>query len=290
MDAVLPLRLSGDYQDQDLDRARILLHSLDHFWDDPAPLRVIVLAPIADVAAIRAALRPRRLQLAVVREEVLLPALPGLAQVRGWFRQMALKLAAHALVPGAFFLTLDADLICTRPISRERLFPEGLALTDWEPRDRHRPWWDGSADALRLRDWPGQRLALPGLSVTPALLSTRILRGLEAALHPAGGAAAWTALLHRQGLWSEYSLYTLFAEDAGLLRACHHGPDWMRAHRRSLRAGENVWFARQMQDWAPARAFAPDAGGFFMVCQSSTRVAPREVWQRVAPFIPGDPF
>jgi hypothetical protein len=83
MDAVLPLRLSGGYQD--LSRARILLHSLEHFWADAVPLRLIVIAPAADVPAIRAGLRPRRLPLAVLREEVLLPGLADLPGVRGFF-------------------------------------------------------------------------------------------------------------------------------------------------------------------------------------------------------------
>jgi hypothetical protein len=290
MDAVLPLRLSGDYQEQDLDRARILIHSLEHFWSDPEPLRVIVLAPAGDVPAIRAALAPGRLPLAVLREDLLLPGMDEVPRLRGWFRQMALKLAAHMLVPGDFYLTLDADLICTQPLSRQHLFVEGRALTDWEPRALHRPWWDGAADALGLPDWPGEALARPGLSVTPELLSTRIIRALEAALHPGGGTPAWMALLRRPGLWSEYSLYTLFAEQAGLLRDHHLDEAWMRRNRLSLRAAHNVWYAAELAEWNPARVFAPGARGFFTVCQSSTRLNPREVWDQVAPFIPGSPF
>jgi hypothetical protein len=291
MDAVLPLRLSGGYQDQDLGRARILLHSLEHFWADAVRLRLIVIAPAAEVPAIHAGLRPCRLPLAVLREEVLLPELTDVPEVRGWFRQMALKLDAHMLVPSDFFLTLDADLICTQPLSRDRLFHQGRALTDWEPRGHHRAWWEGSAAALGLPERPEEAAGeTPGLSVTPELLSTRILRALERALHPGGGAEAWTTLLRRPGLWSEYSLYTLFAEQAGMLRQHHLEAGWMRAHNRSLRAEGNVWFAAQLADWTPARAFAPGARGFFAVCQSSTGADPRAVWRQVAPFIPGSPF
>lgn len=288
MDAVLPLRLSGDYQEYDLDRARILLHSLEHFWADATPLRLLVIAPANDVPVIRATLRPRRLQLVVIREDLLLPDLDTLPQVRGWFRQMALKLAAHRLVQNDFFLTLDADLICTRSLSRGRLFYDGRALTDWEPRALHQPWWNGSAAALGLPVPPED--ASLGLSVTPELLSIYILQGLERALHPDGGAEAWMTLLRRPGLWSEYSLYTLFAEQEKLLHRYHLDPASMQSRRQTLRAGENVWFASEMAKWTPARAFASKAYGFFAVCQSSTRVDPRAVWARVAPFIPGSPF
>jgi hypothetical protein len=287
MDAVLPLRLSGDYQEHDLDRARMLLHSLEHFWTGPAPLRLIVIAPEQDVEAIRAALVPRRLRVVVVREALLLPALAELPEVRGWFRQMALKLAAHVLVDGPFFLTLDADLVCVRPLSATLLLPQGRALTDWESRNLHRPWWAGSAAALGLTE-AAERL--PGMAVTPELLSTEVLRRLQLALCPDGGAAGWMRLLRRPGLWSEYSLYTLFAERHGLLARFHHDHAWMQSGRQALRVRQSLWFAAHLHEWKPTAAFAPGATGFFMVCQSSTRIPPRQIWDQLAPFIPGSPF
>jgi hypothetical protein len=290
MDAVLPLRLSGSYRGQDLDRARILLHSLEHAWADPTPLRIIVIAPEQDVEAIRAALVPRRLRLVVVRETLLLPALPSLPEVEGWYRQMALKLAAHVLVRGPFYLTLDADLVAVQPISPSLLLPEGRALTQWERRDIHAAWWEGSAAALGMAEWRGPAKNTPGLSVTPALLSTRIAAALQAALHAPGGAEAWMTLLRRPGLWSEYSLYTLLAEREGLLEAHHHDSAWMRAHPHALRSRENIWFPEQVEAWNPAPAFAPRAAGLFMICQSRTRIPPRHIWEKLAPHIPGSPF
>jgi len=287
MDAVLPLRLSGGYQEHDLGRARMLLHSLEHFWGGPEVLRLIVIAPEGDVEAIRAALVPRHVRVVVVREGLLLPGLAEVPEVGGWFRQMALKLAAHVLVEGPFFLTLDADLVCIRPVSADRLVREGRALTDWESRNLHRPWWAGSAAALGVEEAAERR---PGMAVTPELLATEVLRRLQRALCAEGGPEAWMRLMRRPGLWSEYSLYTLFAERQGLLDRYHHDLAWMRASGLALRARQSLWSAAQLQDWQPEDAFAPEAVGFFMVCQSSTRIPPREIWERLAPFIPGSPF
>ncbi|MBC9206298.1 hypothetical protein IBL26_05585 [Roseomonas aerophila] len=287
MDAVLPLRLSGGYQEHDLERARMLLHSLEHFWCGPEALRLIVIAPEGDVEAVRAALVPRHVRVVVVREGLLLPGLGAVPEVGGWFRQMALKLAAHVLVEGTFFLTLDADLVCIRPVSTDRLVREGRALTDWESRNLHRPWWAASAAALGVEEAAERR---PGMAVTPELLATEVLRRLQRALCAEGGPEAWMRLLRRPGLWSEYSLYTLFAERQGLLERHHHDLAWMRAHGQALRARQSLWSAAQLQDWQPEDAFAPEAVGFFMVCQSSTRIPPREIWERLAPFIPGSPF
>ncbi|CAN0536973.1 unnamed protein product, partial [Laminaria digitata] len=73
------------------------------------------------------------------------------------------------LVKTSFYLTLDADVLCTKEgLSEEDLLPRGKGNFVPEGRHVHPRWWHGAAKTLGVEEDPlGQ-----GFGVTPAVLST----------------------------------------------------------------------------------------------------------------------
>jgi hypothetical protein len=53
----------------------------------------------------------------VIPEGAIIPETEALFSVKGWYRQQLVKLAIAPRVTTAFYVTLDADVICTRPFS-----------------------------------------------------------------------------------------------------------------------------------------------------------------------------
>ncbi|HLY55613.1 MAG TPA: DUF6492 family protein, partial [Stellaceae bacterium] len=276
MDAVLPLKLYGDWNDHDLTRARILCFSLRRFWAGEAPLCLHVIARDAERGTVEQGLAEfagGRLAIEVVAETALVPTLAEVPGASGWYRQQVIKLAAHRLVAGWAYLTLDADVVCIRRIDESTLLPDGRILTDWERRVLHADWWEASASLLGVL--PG--LDGVGLKPTPAILSTAICQRLESWLDGIGG---WAGLLVRTG-WTEYTLYNLFADRHGLTAVFHAGETDER--RGLLRAHYSFSSRAEFEQWKPERAMAPDGRGCFIVCNSSARVDPAEIWARLGP-------
>ena len=82
-----------------------------------------------------------------------------------------------------------------------------------KPRSVHRRWWQDSADLIDVD--PG--LERPGVNVSPALLSTPVLREVQRRLEAVGGRPWMEILLTSYCDWTEYTLYLLAAERAGVL-------------------------------------------------------------------------
>ncbi|CAM9862490.1 unnamed protein product, partial [Discosporangium mesarthrocarpum] len=90
----------------------------------------------------------------------------------GYAIQMAVKLHAARLMRTEFYLTLDADVLCTKwGLSLEEdLLPGGKGNFVDEGRGVHPAWWTASANLLQveLQDISSRE----GFGVTPAVLST----------------------------------------------------------------------------------------------------------------------
>lgn len=279
LEAILTLKISGDYQTHDLERARILIDSLDRFWIGREKLRLTIIARDEDVGQISAELSATRIDIIVIKETTLLPCLLSMPSVKGWFKQQALKLAAHRLLTAPFCLVLDSDLICAQPFSGETFVVDGKALTDWTSRLARPAWWQGSARTLQL---PAD-LDSPGISITPEILSKTICQRLEERIVSLYKQDCWTYLLQNLG-WTEYTLYTLFAIDADMIDTFHHSAHWMRVNKKSLRAKPaklDCWMPADFENWTPEMAFQPGQTGFFMVCQSNMLVDPARVRQKL---------
>ena len=77
MEAILPLKISGDWSEFDLQRAAMLVFSLDRFWTSSKPLKLHVIARTEDVSIVQSALSAQNVAIDVVDENALL-SMPGL--------------------------------------------------------------------------------------------------------------------------------------------------------------------------------------------------------------------
>jgi hypothetical protein len=264
-EAVLPLKIAGSHYDENLERLRLLFDSLEVFLALPAPLDICVICVPAEVERAREAFAGyRRLAIRFVSEETIVPGI-GAHRAIGWYKQQALKLAfsRHATAP--FYLTLDPDIMLCRPLAASDLVRDGRCFTSWMTKAEHPHWWEASGRVLGVVPTPATR----GLNVTPNMLATEAVRALGDDL--AARLAApdpWLALLDVQERWTEYTLYSVFAEATGALARLHR--DDLPDGRRLL--GRSVWTPANFENYSLIDIHEDPAGAFFSVCASHTMV------------------
>jgi Family of unknown function (DUF6492) len=276
--AVLPLKLSGRHYGDNLARVDLLFSSLEHFatpglFDE---LLVIARAEEADLIRPHLAQWPG-LPLRIIWEDEHFPAFRRFTrpwQIRPWQRQQIIKLNAPALTTAPFVLTLDPDVLAVKPITRELLLPRGRALLEPEARSVHPRWWRDSADLLVVS--PGYER--PGMNVTPALLSTAVLGEVQQRLEAVGGRPWMEILLTSYCDWTEYTLYLLAAERAGLMERHHVWADdpATPAHLQ-VDPGLSIWDKSTASRASVERLFAFDDPGLFAVVQSNAGLPACEV-------------
>ena len=261
---LLPIRIDRSHRVSDLQRfLAIGLPSLNRFLSSDCVAELIVIAPPEDVNAIRKGLVGQTsFSVRVVDEAEMCPPV---RRERGWYKQQILKLAAAELIKTPWYLTLDADVMCVRPVNAEFLFPDGRAIWQRESASQHPEWWAGSRAVLRS---PGQFDAEdPVIGVTPALMHTESTRELLARLTALYPEAHWsTALTKMTSLdWTEYSLYWTHLLDVGKVNQLYSDSISTPYNEHS------VWCSEQA-DALDAKilneAFASDARHGFFVFQS----------------------
>jgi hypothetical protein len=292
---VLPLATGGTGRDDlDLVRARLLLTSLDRFFDHADLDLLLVVTPERDLAAARAVTAEfaSTLRIQVVAEPDLCPELahdPTTINLwprpnKGWFRQQLIKLAAHAHVRTPFYMTLDADVLFVRPFGVATLIEDSRALlgmlTAQDLRSLFHP--EIAAHEISVRDHRmKQAEAVLGLqrpaefagswcSETPALLSRDVVADMARHLE-ATWSTGWREALLERLPWTEYAIYGLFAEATGKLE---------QFHRRSgmdavLRISDSLWrpagdylVPSDLDGWNVERAFRKGSEGVAVVVQS----------------------
>jgi hypothetical protein len=246
LDAVLPLTPS------DAERARILFASLERFFEPLGACFVVAPEPL-DVPG----------WCTVVAETDLVPELRTLhPRPPGWYVQQVVKLAIAERVETPVYLTLDADVFCVRPTRFDDLVRGGRALAQITPP--HHPEWNDAAEAILGLPRSGRQHG-----VTPALLVRDGVRAL--AEHLESREPGWRRFLLRNTGWTEYALYNTFLEAMGRWDALHVDGGEQAIY------GNCVWMSGQWDDWR----FRADGPYRFSVVQSSTRIPPRDVGERV---------
>ena len=282
--AILPLRVRGR-RTEVIPRCRILLASLAAFTEPGLFDEIHVVAPARDRPEVeRLCTEWRSLPLTVLDEDAYLPTLGQHRFVAGWFRQQAIKLRAAERLQARFFITLDDDVILCKPLKRADLIVGGRALLEPNPRTAHPDWWTGAAQLLGVPI----DLSRPGMFVTPAILARPVCLRLFDHLERRHERAWSDALLHQAKRpwlprWSEYALYYLAGEAAGMLAEFHAiaGTDtpqrlWCPSH---------VWRRSDLDHWNVAECFDQTAPGFFTVVQSNLDVSAAEVMSRIGPYL-----
>lgn len=277
MEAVLPLKISGDWSDHDLTRARILLYSLETFWRGTGRLRLNVIAREQDTDVLAQAFVSDVIDIAIVPELEVVPELAEFPNAHGWYKQQVIKLAAHKLVQSDIFLTLDADLVCSKSFDEATFLLGGRLLADWEPRDVHPDWWRDSAHVLGI----DPILEGQGIKPTPVILSTAHCREMMSFLDGRSNKSAHTFLLGSKG-WTEFTLYNNFLDMTGQMAATYLTAEEMKAGRHAVRSWACFSSRQEFDRWTPSAAFDAKSPGHFMVCNSSTRIDPKEIWQKLA--------
>jgi hypothetical protein len=285
--AVLPLRIAAQAQTSDLERvARLVLPSLERFWTDPDALELLIIVPPGDVERVRSRLRGiGRIAVRVVSEDDICPTLSG---DFGWHKQQMLKLAAARTVSSRCYLTLDADVILTRPAGGRDLFPDGRAVLNRKVARRHWNWWRASQAILRTSVTVRRDDQM--MDVTPAILYRDVARSLLTAIASRHGVDdpdrflfdrrrdKWIGFWRKDWTWTEYSLYWLFVLEQGLAEELYcesaaplYEVMWHRDHVGAL-----------AEKLGPDRARA-SASPLFLVVQSTLGIAPEELERLAAP-------
>lgn len=294
LDAVLPLTL------RDCERAQILLDSLEVFFPGLHTLHVI--APSAQMAAIRAKLRFSRM--ALRSEDELLPELAFWRRLfkasvvyrrrpDGWYVQQLAKLAGPRYVGSEHYLTFDADVICTRPIRPGDLVRDGRSLCQRPVHPgEHEDWYAWAERVLGQR-----RLSRYNHGATPLLYATDAMRRMHefleqrasTAMRAVGGLLAdsrrwnsWVGVLMRNLPWAEHTLYHVYLENAGPFDRYHVDVGTIGAR---VLHDHSAWDHEEFRSWDPGPAFAAD-GPYFCLVQSWLAIPPSEVRQRLAKACP----
>jgi hypothetical protein len=282
--AVLPLRVfgAGGLYADNFGRCQILLTSLSRFAATGLFETIFVIAPPREFPYVAKFCRTwNSLPLTVINEEDLLPALRDFPKCGGWYRQQLIKLAAANLVSTEFFLTLDADVILCKPLRLENLVRSGRALLHPADRHKHTNWWEGSSQVLGV----SANLSMPGMSVTPAILSQTLCQRLFSHLTERYWQHWASVLMQRTDMvWTEYTLYYLIAEHYGLLEKFH--VTLPAAPGTRLLCPSNVWREADFERWDLDTCFDPTAPGFFTIMQSITRIPAREVRRQLMNYLP----
>ncbi len=287
IDIVLPVAAKDSL------RLRTVGASLRKFWRVPGKLWIF--APDQDcmevVAAAREHLRDRTFEVEVVADSVLLkrqPSWNARKEVGNWWQQQLIKLCAAEVVGTDFYLILDADCFCARPIEYGDLVVDGRGVVAMEAIDMFHPtWYRASMDVLGL---PSE-MPKEFVNVTPFLMARTPARALLARLEELHGPNWKGALLLKAQqaqrdsraclTWTEYTLYYLHACATGL---------WSKWHReqKELLTGNSVWFIDQVAGWDARKSFEQDPTAppfYFSLVQSHVSVPIEWVWERVRPFL-----
>ena len=297
-DAVLPLL------PRDLERFAILARSLQRFMRDLGNLYVVVPDRFAD--SLSTALEPyeRTLPIRIVREQSWVPELPQLRHLPGWYKQQLIKLAAAEFVSSDFFLTLDADVVCTRPVGYDSLVIGGRAPCHVTPASEHPTWYAGAEAVLDLR---AKRQGVTH-NVTPCMWAKEGLlelidylnqvaerrpyasgfRGLQQRLfftqHRLGRHRAqppWRGWLGASRPWAEYATYFTFLEATGRYDRYHFDSD-----RCIYDVERSVWQKDfEIERLDPAPFFHGEGAPFFVVIQSNSGIDASRTWRVFEPWL-----
>lgn len=297
MDAVLPLVL------KDAERAELLFESLAKNFSGLR--RIWVVCPDAEYAefAKRYSAKTLPFELRVESELQVVPEFNLKLKLSGWFRQQLIKLAIFERIEGDLYLTLDADVICTRPVTAEQLVGSGRGACFTLPQTDFQYWYDRVEQVLRVQAPRG------GMhNVTPALLHTGAMQELKAALEAKiarreysrgirgwkqrwflrqtrnhGQTAAWRVYLAAARPWTEYALYYTFLEASGSFDRYHFNASvCIYDIERSLWAADSTQLPAS---WDPSPAFRGEGPPWFLVVQSNTGISAEVIRQKLGPLL-----
>jgi hypothetical protein len=284
LSAILPIKTRGRHYADNIGRCDILFSSLRHFTAPETFDRFILVVPhdeLEEVTEYAKAWADFPVQ--VVDESLHFGVFAEFSQrhqIRGWHRQQIIKLSAPALIDTEYFVVFDPDCFATHPFTADTLIIDGKALTHYMPRTTEGYYWEASSKLLGVES----HMERDGIWWTPAILSRSLCLDLHRSLEAQFGTDWRRVLLSNYTVdWTEYTLYWLNAERAGLLEQYHTRP---APGQRTLHAAESVWYADKMNEWDAGHYLSPDSDGLFAVIQSNTLISPQQVAEKLSVYFP----
>lgn len=291
-DAVLPLTA------RDFGRFRILDVSLQRFCEDLGVCWIVI--PDEELYEF-----PRMIKegwYRVVPESKIVPEFRYFPQCSGWYKQQLVKIAIAHHISTDFYLTLDADLVCTRTLHCSDLVRAGRGRCFVDQTDVHPDWYCWSERVLKLRRSGACHNVTPAVLSREAVLKMQCyLSGLALTekshfrlrrqdmlrLRSAKGTCSgadgqlpghtrlWALFLLANIPWTEYALYYTFLEANDLFNEYHF------SCHNALYSLNSLWHKGQLRSWDPRKSFLEEDSSFFMVVQSNTGIDPQLVWEQI---------
>lgn len=282
---IITIKASGGYHEGNLGRLDILFRSLDQFALPETFDEILLVTPDAELQDLKDhlqrtdSLAARR---AHCRPDSALIASIDAYHTAPWYKQQALKMAAAALWPGRFYMTMDADNFATRPFSSGQFFVDGRALLDMESRDMHTEWW---ADSAAVLDFDPKALPDPVMTVTPCIYHAGVMMAVLDEIERLHDISWPEWLLGKLPgtQWVEHGLYFLGALKLGLLDR-HHTLGGMPADWQ-LHSTVSIWALEILPHWNAGDCFRGDKGVFACIA-SSTMLPVEDVKALVGAHIP----
>ena len=309
---VLTLALSGTGRDDnDLERADLMFKSFCRFFDKRCLEEFIIVTPDEQTEAVQSVLQPGldRKKLRVIAESTVCPEFlenPDTSNLwpnpnKGWFRQQLIKLAIHEQVKTPFYMTVDADVVFTRPFSSSLLITDGRAILNTQNVEDFRQLYQENIAEREVRirrhrykrveqilkcsrpeqfldHWYGE---------TPVLLNREIVQKLALHIEQAWN-QPWRQTLLDQLPWTEYALYFEFAEYSRLLEKyyCSGHMDTLLNLSNSLwRRPDEYRERRSLANWDVDKAFGQQGDSVAVVVQSYLEYPVAEVLEKVSHYI-----
>ena len=174
LDAVLPLML------RDYARFEILQKSFKVFFKDLGKFWVVTLDHEFD--QIKSLISDE--QYCVISESSLVPEFKIFTSssrfslfrsLPGWFKQQVIKIAIADKIETDFYITLDADVICTRPVCYGDLIRDGRAICYIHRTHEHPDWYGWVEKVLKMNSRSRDFLH----NVTPVVINKHAMLELQ---------------------------------------------------------------------------------------------------------------
>ncbi|KQT53458.1 hypothetical protein ASG52_04905 [Methylobacterium sp. Leaf456] len=271
--AILPI---SDHEKvrRNIDRAKLLIDSLEKFWSGEA-LPLFIVTPDHELASIQDQLLGRanlkNVRLSFLKESELDAAIANAPDGYGIAKQMLIKLSAFRISTSDYYLILDSDICCCKSISKDALIKNGKALTEFFAYPKNYPWYVNSAKVLQA-DIATVNFGEPRLFVTPEILAKEILVALSEKINSMYPGQSWVEFLlsvfdkRDNHYWTEYSLYDIFSSAENLFLDHHFAPEPGAQPLHCM--DQSIWVQGSIPNWDPAKAFSGESRGYFLVLQS----------------------
>ena len=271
--ALLPLS-DREPERRALERAELLLTSLDFFWKGANALPLYIVAPDAEMGDLSKTLRRfdklEKVDMTVLAESDIDLRISKVNPDFGYAKQMLIKVALPSMASSVDFLTLDADVVACKYFDEDTFYVDGRIITAWDFPTLQQ-WWFESAKLIGVKIEDGF-FDSKKFHVTPQILRSSICRSMTTHIENKWG-INWVEYLMSQyngnhpHIWTEYTLYYLFSRLSGDIKK-YAVPDQIKPEQALHCAKQNLWGANSYEHWNPMRAIDGSDPGHFIVIQS----------------------